>query len=462
MNNSGLLYPRYIRPQDIVLGSSQSVPRFTPAAVAAPAHPTATPQGPPQPPISNGVAAIVPPTKTRAKPRWSSEQKEAVKASKTTPSAEPAVPGAAPAATPDGAPSAAAATPGKGQKVKRAKLAPEERVSGPGNADEASRMRSTLGYAAAPPAPAPAPVPAAPPAAGAFSFGFQPAGTPQAEAGPSSSSEEEEEQVLHISGTPAAAPAPAAAETSSSSEEESSSSSSDEEEATPVTSAAAGGAQDGEYVPRRVYVGGMPYRFTEAEIREYWGYCGEIESMDIMTFPDTGRFRGIAFITFATEEAYQAALGYDGEDCEGQRVKVQRCKAPTSVRRQAAPAIAAPTAAAPAAAIPPTQAGASPAPPAADARGSAPKTPGYHVAYVGNVAYDADEATLQKLFEPFNVTLVRLHTDKETGRPKGFAHVHFRDEASLDGALQLNGTQLMGRAIKVGYAQAKKNHNGGA
>lgn len=74
--------------------------------------------------------------------------------------------------------------------------------------------------------------------------------------------------MLHISGTPAAAPAPAAAETSSSSEEESSSSSSDEEEATPVTSAAAGGAQDGEYVPRRVYVGGMPYRFTEAEVRE--------------------------------------------------------------------------------------------------------------------------------------------------------------------------------------------------
>lgn len=40
--------------------------------------------------------------------------------------------------------------------------------------------------------------------------------------------------------------------------------------------------------------------------------------------------------------------------------------------------------------------------------------------------------------------------------------LQFRDEASLDGALQLNGTQLMGRAIKVGYAQAKKNHNGGA
>ena len=35
-------------------------------------------------------------------------------------------------------------------------------------------------------------------------------------------------------------------------------------------------------------------------IREYWGFCGEIEDLDVMRFPDTGRFKGIAFITYAT------------------------------------------------------------------------------------------------------------------------------------------------------------------
>ena len=35
-------------------------------------------------------------------------------------------------------------------------------------------------------------------------------------------------------------------------------------------------------------------------IREYWSYCGEIEDLDVMRFPDTGRFKGIAFITFTT------------------------------------------------------------------------------------------------------------------------------------------------------------------
>ena len=48
----------------------------------------------------------------------------------------------------------------------------------------------------------------------------------------------------------------------------------------------------------------MTTKFSCAEqidaIREYWGYCGEIEDLDVMRFPDTGRFKGIAFITYAT------------------------------------------------------------------------------------------------------------------------------------------------------------------
>ena len=38
----------------------------------------------------------------------------------------------------------------------------------------------------------------------------------------------------------------------------------------------------------------------EDDVWDYWGYCGEIESLDLMRFPDTGRFKGICFITFKT------------------------------------------------------------------------------------------------------------------------------------------------------------------
>ncbi len=46
----------------------------------------------------------------------------------------------------------------------------------------------------------------------------------------------------------------------------------------------------------------------EDDVREYWGYCGEVADLDLMRFPDTGRFRGIAFITFATARTSAAAL----------------------------------------------------------------------------------------------------------------------------------------------------------
>lgn len=39
-------------------------------------------------------------------------------------------------------------------------------------------------------------------------------------------------------------------------------------------------------------------------IREYWSFCGKIEDLDVMRFPDTGRFKGIAFITYATVSSH--------------------------------------------------------------------------------------------------------------------------------------------------------------
>ena len=52
------------------------------------------------------------------------------------------------------------------------------------------------------------------------------------------------------------------------------------------------------------------------QLWEYWGYCGEIESLDMMTFPDTGRFRGIVFITFKTVRL-GCAVACDGYNLAG-------------------------------------------------------------------------------------------------------------------------------------------------
>ncbi|KAJ6983208.1 hypothetical protein NC653_026119 [Populus alba x Populus x berolinensis] len=48
----------------------------------------------------------------------------------------------------------------------------------------------------------------------------------------------------------------------------------------------------------RVYVGGIPYYSTEDDIRSFFEGCGTITEVDCMTFPDSGKFRGIAIISF--------------------------------------------------------------------------------------------------------------------------------------------------------------------
>jgi nucleolin len=202
-------------------------------------------------------------------------------------------------------------------------------------------------------------------------------------------------------------------------------------------------------------------------VREYWEYCGPIESLDIMTFPDTGRFKGIAFITFATEAAYESALEYDGTDCDGQILKVQKCKADrkkkrlsgaaeggqtTAVAHAHQPTVVEQTIVQPPAAVETTT-----ATPTSNASHAA-KVPGYNVAYVGNIAFEASPDEIKALFEPYGVIKVRLHTDKDTGKPKGYAHVHFKDAEGLDKAVAINGTNFFGRNLRIGYAQQKKQN----
>lgn len=48
----------------------------------------------------------------------------------------------------------------------------------------------------------------------------------------------------------------------------------------------------------KVYVGGIPYYSTEDDIRSYFESCGTVTEIDCMSFPESGKFRGIAIIGF--------------------------------------------------------------------------------------------------------------------------------------------------------------------
>ena len=66
--------------------------------------------------------------------------------------------------------------------------------------------------------------------------------------------------------------------------------------------------------------------------------------------------------------------------------------------------------------------------------------------YVGNISYDVTELDLKEVFADYGiVTKVKLPTDRETGKPRGFAFVEMESKASeLEAIEALNNAEWMG------------------
>ena len=85
---------------------------------------------------------------------------------------------------------------------------------------------------------------------------------------------------------------------------------------------------------------------------------------------------------------------------------------------------------------------------------------GQHTVHVANISYDVGVDQLNELFSRVgNVSKVRVVSDKETGRSRGFGFVEFADAAGVAAALaQLNGLEVNGRPIRVNKAEGGRQN----
>jgi len=84
--------------------------------------------------------------------------------------------------------------------------------------------------------------------------------------------------------------------------------------------------------------------------------------------------------------------------------------------------------------------------------------------YVGNLPFSADEQQVRELFSQNGRTVndVRLITDRDTGRPRGFGFVEMGSSEEADGAIRdLNGFDMGGRALTVNEARERTGGGGG-
>jgi RNA recognition motif-containing protein len=78
--------------------------------------------------------------------------------------------------------------------------------------------------------------------------------------------------------------------------------------------------------------------------------------------------------------------------------------------------------------------------------------------FVGNLAYDVTEAELREFVSPAGTLLsVRMPTDRETGKPRGFAFVEFTDAAQAEEAIRRFHQQVFkGRPLVVNEARPRE------
>ena len=77
--------------------------------------------------------------------------------------------------------------------------------------------------------------------------------------------------------------------------------------------------------------------------------------------------------------------------------------------------------------------------------------------FVGNLGYEITEQDIQALFEKYGeVQRVKLITDRDTGRSRGFAFVEMGNDGEAQEAITgLNGSQLAGRGLNVNEARPR-------
>lgn len=182
--------------------------------------------------------------------------------------------------------------------------------------------------------------------------------------------------------------------------------------------------------PKEVYVGGIPYYSSEDDIKAFFGDCGTISEVSLKTFSDSGKFRGIALLTFKTVAAAERALALDGANMGDRFLKVQHSAAKPKgpVKKEVYNE-------------PPS------------------KTEGYTRVYIGNLSWSVTEEDIRDFFKDCKIDSVRFSQDKETGNFQGFGHVDFVDEQSLELAMRMDQEVLLERPMKVAYAVPKKSEN---
>jgi RNA recognition motif-containing protein len=77
----------------------------------------------------------------------------------------------------------------------------------------------------------------------------------------------------------------------------------------------------------KLYIGNLSFDSTENDLRDLFAAFWAVTEVNLITDRATGRSRGFAFVTMATEEAAKAAIaGAADKDLHGRKISVNEAR----------------------------------------------------------------------------------------------------------------------------------------
>lgn len=80
--------------------------------------------------------------------------------------------------------------------------------------------------------------------------------------------------------------------------------------------------------------------------------------------------------------------------------------------------------------------------------------------YVGNLPNEMTEEELSSEFKEYGeIQSLKIITDRDTGKSRGFGFIEMSDNAGRKAIEELNNTEMQGRQITVNEARERKENN---
>eukprot|EP00568_Trieres_chinensis_P007501 CAMPEP_0183291110 /NCGR_PEP_ID=MMETSP0160_2-20130417/644_1 /TAXON_ID=2839 ORGANISM="Odontella Sinensis, Strain Grunow 1884" /NCGR_SAMPLE_ID=MMETSP0160_2 /ASSEMBLY_ACC=CAM_ASM_000250 /LENGTH=230 /DNA_ID=CAMNT_0025451865 /DNA_START=52 /DNA_END=740 /DNA_ORIENTATION=+ len=186
-------------------------------------------------------------------------------------------------------------------------------------------------------------------------------------------------------------------------------------------------AGDGGGEEIKLYIGNLSYTTDESKLRSEFERHGAVTDVFLPTDRDSGRPRGFGFVTYATRaDAEEAIRKMDQTEMDGRTIRVNESR-------------------------PRGEGGGGGGGGGFNSSGASEVK-----LYVGGLSYDTNEDGLRGLFEMHgSVTDCFIPTDRETGRPRGFAFVTMSAADAEKAQSACDGYELDGRVIRVNESRPR-------